>query len=116
MKMNIEIVERSSGFWIVNGLELIEGPFFTMNEANRFLKQLNNKRSIYKCDDSKIKGVYRRLKAGEIIKEGDFGNAPENRVGDGWISADELVAVGDIVDDDKLYWYRRIHCRKDLVK
>jgi len=36
---NLEIVERSSGFWVTNGLETIEGPFDSPELAQLWISE-----------------------------------------------------------------------------
>ena len=37
-EVNLEIVERSSGFWLVDKSGVVDGPFLTMEDAARALE------------------------------------------------------------------------------
>jgi hypothetical protein len=38
----LEIVERSSGYWIVNGMGVVDGPFDNLEEAQDMILEIES--------------------------------------------------------------------------
>ena len=68
--MSYEIVERSSGFWVVNENGACDGPFDTDKEAAEVLEVCYGK-TVEKVDKTIVKR-FRRLSDNEKIERGDF--------------------------------------------